>query len=205
MPTREEIWRSLYGAWRIARLDPQAMSWFDQSAEGFWNSFAALPLALVPYLLALFLSASGETMAAVGGPVAYLLFQILDFVAGWLGFLLLMLPVTWALRLTANYGPFVVASNWASLLAMALMLPSMLLLGGATSENRGAVMIATAVGITLMFYSYLVARAALRSSILVSIGVVMIELAVTLLVGEGVHRLAAALSPAAGQPLGVPQ
>ena len=41
MPDHDSVIRSIYGAWRLALLDPSGLNWFDVSIEGFWRSFFA--------------------------------------------------------------------------------------------------------------------------------------------------------------------
>ena len=51
MPDRDEIVRSLTGAWRLFLDRPDAMRFFDVSVDGFWRSFAAVVLILPAYAL----------------------------------------------------------------------------------------------------------------------------------------------------------
>ena len=41
IPSLHEIFYGVFGAWRLFRLDPKAMAYFDNSVEGFWKSFFA--------------------------------------------------------------------------------------------------------------------------------------------------------------------
>ena len=46
-----EIVRSVYGAWRLAHLDPAGMTYFDRTEEGFWRSFRVAILVAPAYAL----------------------------------------------------------------------------------------------------------------------------------------------------------
>ena len=52
IPSLRETLIGIYGAWRLARLERGAMSYFDASAEGFWKSFSAAALLLPGYITA---------------------------------------------------------------------------------------------------------------------------------------------------------
>ena len=51
MLDRDEIARSLTGAWHLFLDRPDAMRYFDLSIEGFWRSFRAIVLLLPAYIL----------------------------------------------------------------------------------------------------------------------------------------------------------
>lgn len=59
MPKFSEIATALYGAYRLARLDPQGMQYFDLSIGGFWRSFFAAVL-MAPFFALLILLQAGE-------------------------------------------------------------------------------------------------------------------------------------------------
>ena len=52
MPDREEVLGALYGAYRLARIDPAGMTYFNLSFEGFWRSFFAAVLVAPAYAVA---------------------------------------------------------------------------------------------------------------------------------------------------------
>ena len=45
MPLNQEVARSIFAAWRIARFDAGAMNYFNLTLEGFWRSFFAAGLS----------------------------------------------------------------------------------------------------------------------------------------------------------------
>ena len=54
MITKQEVFKGLYGAWRLLLGDRGAVALFDDSIMGFWKSFfaAILILPIVPPLRA---------------------------------------------------------------------------------------------------------------------------------------------------------
>jgi len=82
---------ALTGAWRLARLDPQGMRWFDLSERGFWRSFQAAVIAAPAYLLLLLLyqAHAPESTDATSS----LTLQMLLFAVQWATFPLLLIPI----------------------------------------------------------------------------------------------------------------
>ena len=62
--------QALEGAWSIARRDPDAMSRFDLTVDGFWASFFAAVVAAPGYLLLLVDQYSAQGFGANLGEVA---------------------------------------------------------------------------------------------------------------------------------------
>ena len=84
MPSFRDIVYGIYGAWRLARLDPGAMTHFDRTVEGFWNSFFAAVIVAPGYaLIILFDLAQVEVEA---GALRIFLVQLLAYTTGWVAF-----------------------------------------------------------------------------------------------------------------------
>ena len=125
--TADETQASLTGAWRLMLGKADGIRLLDLSADGFWNSFYAMVVA-VPALMVGWVGIANE----VGDPDAF---------AGRLGMLVKLATVdlgAWVLPLVAfalvaphagiggRFVAYVVASNWASAIIAWLMLPSAL-------------------------------------------------------------------------------
>ena len=78
MVSLKEIVNSLYGAYLLARRDPDALSYFNISTEGFYHSFAAMILA-VP----LFIFESAIDYKALATETAIVPFLLLLCLALW--------------------------------------------------------------------------------------------------------------------------
>jgi hypothetical protein len=129
MPSIEEIQQYLTGAWRMMTGKPDGLKLLDISADGFWNSFFAIVVAL-PALIVGWASVANEIAAepAVTASRFSLLLR-LAFVdlSTW------VLPLA-ALALAARpagiadrFVHYVVSSNWGSALIVWIMLPPALL------------------------------------------------------------------------------
>jgi hypothetical protein len=125
--TADETQASLTGAWRLMLGKADGVRLLDLSADGFWNSFYAMVVA-VPALIVGWVGIANE----VGDPDAF---------AGRLAMLVKLATVdlgAWVLPLVAlaliapragiggRFVAYVVASNWASAIIAWLMLPSAL-------------------------------------------------------------------------------
>ena len=63
MPPKQEIVASLYGAWRLMRLDPTGMTYFNLSSDGFWRSFFAAVMIAPFYVALAYIKFAGEPEA----------------------------------------------------------------------------------------------------------------------------------------------
>lgn len=185
MPLGQEILRSIRGAVRIALLDPDAPAWFNLSIEGFWRSFLA-PALLAPFYLALILRDVGEAPEGVD-PGALTFARIVAYVAGWAAFPLLMIPIARLLQLGGAYVSYIIMWNWSSVPQAAIMIPATAALG-ALGERAGGMVFMFAL-VTVLFYSYLVARAGLRCPPLTAAGVVTLDLVLSLVVNAASRTL----------------
>ena len=193
LPDREEIYRSIYGAWRIARLDPGALRWFDVSADGFYRSFFVMAL-IAPFALLLLLvvyvadpmTLPGEFSDGVSpdiglGPkepgfAVFVVVQGLFYVLDWLGYAALMVPVTMLLGATGGYATYIVVWNWSHVLEVAVLLPATTFaLGGLLPEPAAQGVVLLAV-LAVLGYGFLVARAGLGCGPVQAIAVVVLHL-----------------------------
>ena len=95
MIVREAI-VSLYGAWRLARLDPRGFELFDRSEAGALRSFAAAVPVLPLYVLAaLMLAPRGPTTH----PLRWLSVQAIAYVLSWVAYPVAAESLTRVLRL----------------------------------------------------------------------------------------------------------
>ena len=129
MAPAEDIQQYLTGAWRMMMGKPDGLRLLDISADGFWNSFFAIIIAL-PALAASWIAVANDVSQAsdiAGGRLFILLRLAMVDLGAW------VLPLG-ALALAARPAGigdrvvhYVVATNWGSALIVWLMLPSALL------------------------------------------------------------------------------
>lgn len=137
MLSADETQSALLGAWRLMLGKADGFRLLDLSADGFWNSFFAIVVAL-PAMIVGWVGIANE----IGDPDAF---------AGRFGMVVRLAVIdlgTWVLPLVAlafvgrragiggRFVHYVVASNWASAIVAWLMLPPALLrlFGPATDQ-----------------------------------------------------------------------
>jgi len=125
MPTGDEIQRYLSGAWRLMMGKPDGLKLLDLSADGFWNSFFAIVVALPAMFVGWVGVANGFGVGAeeLGGRVSILIRLAIIDMAAWIVPLIALAFVMRAAGIADRYVPLVVASNWGSAISAWLMLP----------------------------------------------------------------------------------
>lgn len=181
MITLRETVAGLTGAWRLARLDPQGMGVFDTTEKGFWRSFYAAALGAPAYVL---LMIWGYEQDPVLGSVERIVaIDAIAYVIDWTAFPLAM---AWAVRRFERerfYVRYIVAQNWANLLALVLFL---ITVGLAETDIPWLTHLPAFAIIAVLAYQWFVARTALMLSGAQAFAVVgldvLIDLAVSLVV-----------------------
>mgnify|MGYP001208676618 CR=1 FL=1 len=194
MSSREEILRSLGGAWALFLNRPEGMRALDTSIDGFFRSFGVIFL-LAP-LYAVSVLAEIRLLQLDGVPVAtfpytwYFAWKFVGLAVDLLAFPIVLALIARPLGLARHYVPYVVARNWTSPIAMSLsILPSVLFASGLIGQELAAILF-LAVAIVVIRYLYLVVRIALQTALIMSIGIVVFDLLLSLVLGELVNRLA---------------
>jgi hypothetical protein len=175
MPSLHEIGRGVRGAWLIFRFEPAGLWQFDLTIPGFWRSFWAPVLMLPVY---------GGLLALLAGTVDAAL--VLDCV-GYLAMVALWPLVTAVIArsfgLTAHYVPYIIATNWASVISLLLQIPAALMLVSA-GDKPGFVVLALwfTTQVVTFGYQFLVARVAFNAPAGLAAALVLLELLMTLAV-----------------------
>lgn len=128
MPSFDHIQSYMAGVWHLMNGRPEGVRSLDLTADGFWNSFFAVVIAL-PALFVGWVSLANEIEGggAFGMRVTILFRLAIIYLATWIGPLLLFAAVAGPAGLGSRFVPYVVASNWASALFVWFMLPPSLL------------------------------------------------------------------------------
>lgn len=185
MPDRREVLYSLYGAYRLARLDPAGMTYFNLTVEGFWASFFAAVLVAPGYAVLV-----GQKLLARTDdfdPGWAMLVQIVAYVLSWAAFPLAALVLTQVLNLGRNYVPLIVAVNWAAVLQVGLFLAAMMVSLILPALLAGLVL--TVVTGSILFYQWFVTRTALQTTGGIALLLVLIDLVLNTMINLSAERL----------------
>lgn len=171
MVTMNEVARSVFGAWRLARLDPNGMALFDSSRDGAINSFFVAILLLPFHIVFLILRWGGETVS----PFTVFVVEAIFYVISWTAFLVLAIPIVRLLNRSDRYFAFVSAYNWTMVVQMALAFPAVLLtVSGALPPQLAEVLILF-VHLLLLLYEGYVIRTALGIGGFEAAGMVILD------------------------------
>jgi hypothetical protein len=169
---------NLVGGWHVMWGQPKGMDRLDVSLEGFWRSFGAVVFVVPSLVIAILLQRS--TLAGSGEPVAQLApadlsANAVGLLLDWITFPILFALLAKPLGVAAGYVPFIVARNWAavSVAAIGTLLNAVGALPFAPVALTSALLV-MALGLTLWF-SYNVARTALRAPIGLAIPIVVLD------------------------------
>ncbi len=128
MPSFADIQQYFAGVWRMMMGRSEGLRLLDLSADGFWNSFFAILVAVPPMVVG-WVTISNELAGADVFSSRFSLFArlLLTDLATWvLPYVILALAARPA-GVADRFVHYVVASNWASALFSWVMLPVMLL------------------------------------------------------------------------------
>jgi len=187
MTLAEETYASLVGAWRLARRDPGGMTCFNISVDGFWRSFFAL-VVMAPLFLA-FVLLEYRLRFAPPGLGVYLLVESLAYLLDGISFPVLMIFLSRMLGLESGYVPFVIAYNWSSVLVMALLLAPFALTGLGLLPGEAGALLTLAATIAAVYYRWYVTRIALGAPAGTAIGLVLVNVLLSTLIGALADRI----------------
>jgi len=177
MITLREIIIFLYGAYRLAWMDPKGAAYFENTDTAFWRSFFAAVLVLPFYGIILISKYLGT--AEPTHPLRFVSVEICAYIIVWVAFPLMMVSVTCMLGRENKYFQFLCAYNWASVLQNAVYLPiAYMMLNGIVA----AAFLGLLVLVGLMFYTWFIAKTLLEIDGIAAAGVVFMDFLISVLV-----------------------
>ncbi|MEJ8476176.1 hypothetical protein [Roseibium algae] len=194
MLSSQEIARALQGSWYLFRNRPEGMRAFDVSINGFWRSFAVVlllvPLFVISSLAEKKLLLDETDFISETFPVGtYWLAQFTSLGLDWLALPLLLAVLARPLGIAQGYVPFIVARNWTSLLAaVPYVCVSLLYLMGVIAPGI-MVLLSLMSLIVVIWFRFLVTRISLQANLSMTIGIVILDIVLSLLIGELVGRM----------------
>ncbi len=180
MITQLEILRAMFGAWRLLRLDPGGMQYFDRTPQGAIRSFFAAVIVL-PFFLAFQIDVLGTLIEQQGFvPVATV--ETLFYVIRWTTFPVIMITLLSLFGVSDRFVDFLVAYNWANVVHVCFYLPAFLLqwFTPAPEALIDAAMFA-ALALALA-YSWFVIKTATGLSGSVVVGLVVLDLVLAIMI-----------------------
>ena len=171
MIVREAI-VSLYGAWRLARLDPRGFELFDRSEAGALRSFAAAVPVLPLYVLAaLMLAPRGPTTH----PLRWLSVQAIAYVLSWVAYPVAAESLTRVMGCRQRFSGYLSAYNWSMVLQNAALLPLTALTAMNVLSSEIMQLLWLMAIAAIMAWLWFIARTALNVSAVTAAGLVILD------------------------------
>ncbi|HHZ07734.1 MAG TPA: transporter [Rhizobiales bacterium] len=151
MADMSEIRRNLTGAWRLMTGRADGLRLLDISADGFWNSFYAIPVALPALAVGWLMTANGIA-ADGGGRLATLAALAVVDLSVWIVPVIVFVAAAPQFGLTNRVAHLVVAYNWGEALMNWLALPValFLLVFDVSQQTSDALMLLTFIVLTVL-------------------------------------------------------
>ncbi|MET0531507.1 MAG: hypothetical protein ABW003_24775 [Microvirga sp.] len=186
--TADEVNRSFKGTIDLLNSRSEGLKSFDMSERGFWRSFSAIWLTLPAYIISL--AIAHMRLGAV--PDGALLDNLwvdavvaLGHVGGYIALPLAMVFIARSLRLSSRYVPFVIVTNWISVIGLlVLSVPAMLLLLGWATPPLAS-LFSLAFAVVLVRIQWFATKETLGLSSLPALGIVLLGI----LLNSGVGSL----------------
>jgi len=173
-----EIRRSLRGVWLLFFGRAEGLAALDRSVEGFWRSFAVIVLLLPLTAISVLAVTRGDPDRAFTD----LLFQQLPLMAlDWVTFPIVLALAAKPLGVAAHYVTYVVARNWAAPITGAILTVPLVLEGAGWVPREGASFLSIVALILVLRYHYMILRIALKTPVSLSIGLVIADFCISLL------------------------
>ena len=148
----EIIW-SLFGCYRLAIRDRNALSYFNFSDPGFWASFSAMVLA-IPILTIENMLEYNAIQTDVD-MIPYLLVRGVTTLISWATYLAIIGLVDQYFTKTGRFGAFVIVYNWAQFALILLWLPFSILTMGLMGPEATSMFGLIFVGLSYVYLWYI--------------------------------------------------
>lgn len=167
-----EIVYGLYGAYRLCLFDPQGLSYFNATHEGFWRSFfSAVLVAPIQFIITLI---GLQTIPVKASVLRTAAIEAIAYVILVFAYPFAMYYVSLLLDRQRQYIAYIVAYNWAGVLLAVIALPGAVLGSGLLPDVIANVveLVITLLSLTILWY---IAKTALQVPGLTAAALVLID------------------------------
>ena len=180
MPSYRDIVYGIYGAFRLARLDKGAMSYFERTPAGFWKSFFAAIIVAPGFVIIIAYELSQVEIEA--GALRIFMVETLAYLLGWIAFPVIVHQICEVIGKREAYIGYIVAFNWSKVIQMAVFLPAMGLIALGALPGDSGWLLRWMVSITILFYEWFVTRTALAVTAAGAVGFVVLDFVIDLII-----------------------
>lgn len=182
-----EVSYALYGTWRLARMDPSGLAFFERSLEGFWRSWWSLAFTYPAGLVISGINATPQWQEA--GLLRVAIVQAIGSVIGYAAYPLIALGLTRFVGRSAQFFDYIVAYNWSQVpLSAAFLFLAALEGAGVLGEGNSVVFEAAALAGWCAYHTYL-ALVSLRAGAALAVALVVIDVVLGVSISLAINRL----------------
>ncbi len=182
MPSYRDIVYGIYGAWRLARLDASAMSYFDRTPAGFWKSFFAAVIVAPGFAIIIGYELTQVEGEFEAGALRMFVVETLAYMLGWVAFPVIVHQICEAIGKRDAYLGFIVAFNWSKVIQMAVFLPAIALIATGLLPEDSGTLLRWVISMLILSYQWFVTRTALAVTARGAVGFVVLDLVIDLIV-----------------------
>lgn len=191
--TADEVNRSFKGTLDLLNSRSEGLKSFDMCERGFWRSFMAIWLTLPAFIVSL---AFERLRLGLLQPNRSLLDNLwvdlvvaLGHVAGFIALPVAMIWIARWFRLEKAYVPFVIVTNWISVIGMlVLSVPAMLMLLGWAPPGLAS-LFSLAFAIIIVRLQWFATKTTLKLASVPALGIVVLGIVLNAFVGTAMRGL----------------
>jgi hypothetical protein len=147
-----EVYQGLSAAWKLMTGKPEGLRLLDLSADGFWNSFFAIVVALPALVLGWVAIANEMETTGFGAKLGAMVRLAMVDLGAWVLPLCGLALVARRAGIAQRFVHYVVATNWASAIIVWIMLPPALLrlVAPGTTDDFASLLSLALFGLTMV-------------------------------------------------------
>ncbi len=173
MPSFRDIVYGIYGAWRLARLDQGAMTYFERTVEGFWKSFFAA--VIVAPGIALIIAFNLSPLETEASGLRIILVELCAYVIGWTAFPLAVHHLCQVIDKREAFIGYIIAFNWTNVIQVAVFLPAIGVMAMGILPGQYGWILIGGVMFLVLGYKWFITRTALGVSAMGAVGFVVLD------------------------------
>jgi hypothetical protein len=191
--TADEVNRSFRGTLDLLHSRSEGLKSFDMSERGFWRSFMAIWLTLPAYVVSLAFERLRLGLLQPDRPLLdnfwVDLVVALGHVAGFIALPVAMIGIARWFHLEKAYVPFVIVTNWVSVIGMlVLSVPAMLMLLGWAPPGLAS-LFSLAFAVIIVRLQWFATKATLGLTSIPALGIVVLGIVLNSFVGAAMRGL----------------
>jgi len=196
MPAMSEIRQYMLGAWRLMFGRQDGLKLLDVSADGFWDSFFAMVVALPPLIIGWIAYANelGQMPEIYGGKPSILVRLAFAEFGEWVLPLVALAFAARQVGIADRFVHYVVATNWATAALLWVTLPLPLLQFLLPADSGLLIAAAFAVFVVSIVFTWRLTNAVLNkgagTATLVTAGIIVVSLLVSYLLQSALGLVA---------------